>query len=160
MKMRQLLSFVACLPVGAAVLYGASKAPPKSEVSAGIAAARSLDRAALEDELRTALKVRENWAEQSLEATQAAYDSGTITLDVLIESANELVAAELAVAATRAQKLAILEKHIERIAGMEQKIAALYTSGSKGGEAVQYRLINRELADAKVMLLEARLDAI
>jgi hypothetical protein len=160
MKMRQLLAFVACLPVGAAVLYGASKAPPKPEVSAGISGTSSPDRASLEDELNAALKARENWAEQALEASQAAYDSGTITLDMLIDSANELVTAELAVASTRIQKLAALEKHVERIASMEQKIAALYTSGSRGGEAVQYRLINRELADAKIMLIEARLDAI
>ncbi len=144
--MKMLFAVVTCLPViaGAAILYGAVKAPDSAE----------LDR-----ELKSSIQQRAAWAREALEAQNAACESGTVTLDCLLHAANQCVEAEVEAAPTETQKLAALEKHLEFTQGLDQKISALYKTGSRGGEANAYRTIKREVENAKIMLLKAQIEA-
>jgi hypothetical protein len=114
-------------------------------------------KAALEKQLQELLEDRVKSAERAVEAFQAAFEAQTCTLDVFIEAANKLVEARLAVATTPAQEIAALEKHLERMQAIEQKILVLYKIGARGGEAKEYAMAKRERQSAEIALIEARL---
>jgi hypothetical protein len=116
-------------------------------------------KAALENRLQELLKERVTTAERAVEATQAAFEAATVTLDVLIDCVNKLAEAELAVAATHAEKLAALEKRVASLLRIEEKIQALFNIGGRGGEAKDYAMAQRERQSAEIALIEARLKA-
>jgi hypothetical protein len=99
------------------------------------------------------LKMAET-ARKAFEATSAAYQSGTTTLDPLVAWSTRLLAAELAIAKTRDEQVTAARANLERLQGIHKGISALYTSGSRGGEAEKMETINYYVADAERRLAE------
>ncbi len=87
-------------------------------------------------------------AKQAFEATTAAYNAGTGTLDTVISWSNRWLAAELEIARSREEQLAAAQAHLERIGDLHNKVEALYRTGSNGGEANAMATAKYYLADA------------
>ncbi len=113
----------------------------------------------LEQLLRASLQQRTAWARKALEAAQAAFDSGTITLDGAIRAATQLVDAEVAAASNDRQKIVAIEKHVAWMDKMAERIQGLYDDGARGGEPGNYYTIKRECESARIMLLKAQIAA-
>jgi outer membrane protein TolC len=96
-------------------------------------------------------------AQLCFDATQAAYQAETVTVDQLITAMNNLVDAKLAVARTPQEEIAALEEHVKNTQNLEQKIKQLYDVGSRGGEADVYALAKFTRETAQISLLKARL---
>jgi hypothetical protein len=92
------------------------------------------------------------------EASQAAYESGSITLDVVLDAIEKRAAARLAVATTASARLAAYEERLNQLQSMEQKVEALYKTGSRGGEEIHYRMIRCARETAEIALLEETLE--
>jgi|GEM_PF-2968461 len=88
-------------------------------------------------------------AARAFEATQAAYNSGNATLEALISWSNRWLAADLELARSREEQLEATRAHFRRIRDMHRKIAAMYRSGSRGGEAQSMATADYYLADAE-----------
>jgi beta-lactamase regulating signal transducer with metallopeptidase domain len=93
-------------------------------------------------------------AKKAFEATLSAYLSGTTTLDPLVAWSTRWLAAELVLAKTRDDQVAAARANLERLQSIHRGIAALYTSGSRGGESQQMETINYYVADAERRLAE------
>jgi len=112
---------------------------------------------ALEKRLAELLDERVITAERAWDALQAAFKAQTVTRDVLIDAANKLVEARLAVATTPAQELDALEKHLDVMRNTEKKIEMLYKIGTRGGEAKEYATAQRERQSAEIAYIQALL---
>ena len=71
----------------------------------------------------------------------------------------KLVEAQVAAAATPAEELAALTRHLTRMEQIEQRIRRLYDLGAKGGEANSYALAKLERQNAEIAILKARIKA-
>jgi hypothetical protein len=98
---------------------------------------------------------RAKTAKACFEATQAAYDAGTITLDLVLTTAEKLRDAELAVAKDDKQRLKSLRAHLERIKPIRDKIQALQRMGARGGEAEKALFSELAYQDAEIAVLSA-----
>lgn len=141
-----LLACVLTFPMGATVALCA--APQEDE-----------SKAELEKQLQRLLHERVATAERGKDAVQAAFEAETVTLDVLVEATNKLLDARLAIAATPAEEIDALEKRLESMQEIEQKIKVLYQFGIRGGEAKEYATMQRERQTAQIALIRARLKA-
>jgi len=112
---------------------------------------------ALEKRLKELLDERVITAEQAKDALQAAFEAQTVTLFDLVNAANRLKEARLAVASTPAQELDALEKHLDLLRSTEAMIKALYDAGTRGGEAKEYTTVRRERESAEIAYIKARL---
>jgi hypothetical protein len=99
-------------------------------------------------------------AKKAFEATLSAYLSGTTTLDPLVAWSTRWLAAELVLAKTRDEQVAAARANLERLQSIHRGIAALYTSGSRGGESQQMETINYYVADAERRLAEIETKAL
>jgi hypothetical protein len=113
--------------------------------------------AALEKKLQLLLEERVATANRGVEANQAAYDSGTVTLDVLIKSRSDLAEARLAVAKGADERRAAIRELYQGYLQMEDSIAKLYKTGSRGGEANSMAMITVARQTAEIQLLEEQL---
>jgi hypothetical protein len=93
-------------------------------------------------------------AKKAFEATSASYHSGATTLEPLVAWSTRWFAAELAIATTRDEQVTAARANLERLQGIHQGVAALYASGSQGGEAEKMETINYYVADAERRLAE------
>lgn len=114
-------------------------------------------KAALEKRLQELLKERVKTAERATAAMKAAFEAQTVVLYHFLDAANKLVEARLAVATTPAQEIDALEKHLELLQKIEQKIRELYDIGTRGGEANELAAAQRERQSADIALTQARL---
>ena len=85
------------------------------------------------------------------EATRAAYETDTVPYEQMIQVLRELRDAELQFADTAKDRIAVLEKMVQKAKRLETKIEALYQAGARGGEAEKY-------AHAKAVRLQAEID--
>lgn len=88
-------------------------------------------------------------AARGYESTLAAYQAGNATLETVIAWSNRWLAADLEFARSREEQLAAARAHFRRIRDIHQKIAALYRTGSRGGEAPAMATADYYLADAE-----------
>jgi hypothetical protein len=109
--------------------------------------------------LQAAREERVKAAVRYLEATGHAYDAQTVTIDQLIDALDGARDAQLAVATTAEQQIAVLEKHYAGLDDLERRTKLLFETGTRGGEAAQHALALREKLSAEISLLEARLAA-
>ncbi len=93
-------------------------------------------------------------AKRAFKATDQAYHAGLATLDALIDWSFKWLAADLAVAKSRGEQLAAAQANVERIRKLHTGIAALYTTGSRGGDPQAMETANYYLADAERRLAE------
>jgi len=140
------------LLIGLAILIGGSVVWAKvRDADAAKADAQS--------HLQVLLTERADSAAKAYDAMNAAFEAENVTLDTLIDAANKLVAAELAVATKPEATIAAWQRHVDRMRDREQKIKALYDLGSRGGEVKEYFSIKREHENAQISLLEAKMRA-
>jgi hypothetical protein len=103
------------------------------------AAGEAATRTALPDDdaaLVRAARMRECEAlELAFAAVSTAYDMGTVTLDVVIESRKRLLDAKLELAKTSAERIDICRVMAENALNLERRAHILYTNGAKGGGA-------------------------
>jgi hypothetical protein len=111
----------------------------------------------VEKKLQAALAERVPVALREFESTRAAYEAETITLDQFIAATRGLKDAELAVAATAAERIKALEGCAERARQTEKRIKPLYEVGLKGGEAVHYAQAQHARLDAEIELYREQL---
>ncbi len=114
--------------------------------------------AELTTKLRMLSEERVRWAARCLEATQAAHEAGTITLDVLLDASRRLRDAELETATSAAGRMAALKSHFERVFQYDRKIEALWNEGSKGGSAAEFAMVRVERQAAQIAVLKARIE--
>jgi hypothetical protein len=94
-------------------------------------------------------------AQKAVEATKASYDVGTETLTNLHEWSRRLLFAERALADTNEEDLAALLAYWKRTKQTYLKVRALYTTGTKGGEAEKFAAASYYLAEAELWLVAA-----
>lgn len=111
----------------------------------------------LEQKLHTLLHERVATAELGVEATQAAYNSGTVTLDQLIQSRKDLAEARYAIAKTAAEREAALQEIVHGYRQVEEKIMALHKLGARGGEHHQLAMATLARQTAEIRLLEEQI---
>jgi len=111
----------------------------------------------LEQKLHTLLYERVATAELGVTATQAAYDSGNVTLDQLIQSRKDLAEARYAVAKTAAEREAALQEIVHGYRQVEEKITALHKLGARGGEHHQLAMATLARQTAEIRLLEEQI---
>lgn len=109
-----------------------------------------------QQQLRALLRDRVTEAKQALEATEAAYDAGTVAYDQLLDAVNQHAEAESAVATTDAERIAAAERRVHSLREIEQKIGALHEAQARGGEADKFHVIRRERLSAEIDLNKAR----
>jgi hypothetical protein len=112
----------------------------------------------VEKRLAELLKERVTTAERAADATQAAFEAATVTLDVLIDAVNKLGQARFDAATSNAGRLEALEKQVDQLRKIEERILALYRIGARGGEAKDHAMAKRELQSAEIALLKLQLD--
>ncbi len=115
--------------------------------------------AQLEERLTQAQRKRVLVAQRAFEAANAAYASGHITLDVLLDAVEKRAEAHLAAATTPDQRVSACEERLKAAGQIESKIEALFRTGSRGGEAVTYTMAQRARLSAEIELLEEKLRA-
>ncbi len=93
-------------------------------------------------------------AARAFVAWNAAYKSGTCTIDNVFFWSNRLLAAELDVARTRDEQIAAAEANLARTQEIQKQVAMLYTAGSKGGEATAMSAADYHVAEAERKLAE------
>jgi hypothetical protein len=147
MKLRRVFAVSVCLVSLASVTTLLSGAKNDDEANAG----------PLQLQLQELLKERALTAQRAREATQAAFDAETTTLDVLTLALNQANKAELALARTPAEEVAALTKHLALMRDLETRIEALFNQGTRGGEASQFYHAKRERQSAEIALIKARL---
>ncbi len=89
----------------------------------------------------------------------AAFEADTVTFDTYADAMKKLAEAEVALATTPQEKLAALERHLERTKQVETKIKLLYDVGTPGGESKEYFSAKRDRESAEIWLLKARIQA-
>ncbi len=110
-----------------------------------------------EARLRQLLQERVRVAEKAVESMSSAYESGTVTLDVLFEATNKLFRARMEAATTDAERFDALHERFSAMRRIEEKVHALWKSGSRGGEANAYYAAQRERLTAEIALRRAEL---
>jgi outer membrane protein TolC len=88
-------------------------------------------------------------ARRRYDAQRAYYEEGRITLDRFVDASKQLSLAELKIAKTDADRLAVRQRHFDRIKSIEQREEAELKVG-RGTEA--------DVAEARERRLEAELD--
>jgi len=111
----------------------------------------------LEERLKEVLHERVRIAVRCRDATQAAFEAESVTLANLLDAMNALKDAELAVAVGPAQRLEVLQRHLDALRQTERKTQLLYNVGTKGGEAAKYAHAQRERLSAEAELLEEKI---
>ena len=111
----------------------------------------------LEKKLAEVLEERVVSATRSLEATRAAYDAQTVTLDQMTDAMRALTDAKLAVAKTPQQRVEILQQNVEMHRQLEKQTYVLYQTGTRGGEAARHARAKTALLTAEIQLLRERL---
>ena len=94
-------------------------------------------------------------AKKTYEATAAGYDAGTAPLADLFIWSRHWLQAEQKLAKAKAERQAALLGHWQRMKKTNEKVAALYRAGSKGGELERYFATKFYLAEAELWLAEA-----
>lgn len=115
------------------------------------------DTGELEKKLQTLLQDRVATAEFGVKTNQAAYDVGAVTLDQLIQSRKDLAEARYAVAKTAPEREAALAVIVQGCRQVEEKVAALYKTASRGGEHNQLAMATLARQTAEIRLLEEQL---
>jgi hypothetical protein len=139
-RVRGIGAFLCCLIVGVVAVCAA--APDKVEKS---------------DKLQQLFEARAKLADEAYQACIVFYQAGTITLDELLSAANDLTEAKLALCKTKAERIAIREKQIERAKDYEAQLKALADVNAKGGEANRVARAGVNRVNAEIALeLERR----
>ncbi len=87
------------------------------------------------DKLQQLLEERAKLADEAYQACVVFYQAGTRTHEELLSASNNLAEAKLALCKTKAERIAIREKQIERTKDFEAHLKALAAVFAKGGEA-------------------------
>ena len=128
---------------------------------AGAAEAKAPERPAdLVEQLQRLRHQRVATAERAVDALQAAFEAETVTIFPLFEAIDKLLEARLDVATTPAEEIDALEKRLQSVRLIEQKIKVLYEIGTRGGEIKEYSTAKRERETAEIELLKARIAAV
>jgi hypothetical protein len=104
-------------------------------------------------ELAELKRARVKTAKECFEVTEAAYNAGTMTLDVLLTVSEKLRDSELTAANNNVEKLNALRANVERTKKIRDRIQALHKAAVRGGE--RDKTLYSELAyqDAEIALL-------
>jgi hypothetical protein len=94
-------------------------------------------------------------AKDCFDAMLAAYNAGTVTLDLVLTTGEKLRDAELAIAKNDKEGLKSLRTHLERIKPIRDKIQALQRMGARGGEAEKALFSELAYQDAEIAVLSA-----
>lgn len=108
--------------------------------------------ALIEKRLAVLLEERVKSAERATQAMQAAYASGTVTLDCVHEAYNTLLVARLEAAKSDKQRMASLQEHLLNVSAIEEAVERLFKTGSRGGETNSYESAKRERQTAEIAL--------
>jgi Xaa-Pro aminopeptidase len=113
--------------------------------------------AKLETRLQGLIQQRVATAQRVMEANQATYELGRITLDLVIWSHRELAEARLAAAKTAAEREAALQNLFVDLQRLEVVIEARHKLGLQGADASQLMMISLVRQTAEIQLLEEQL---
>jgi hypothetical protein len=113
------------------------------------------DRPALESKLKQLLAQRVDSARQARIAVQAAFEAGSITIDVLLWANDAVYKAELAAADAPEERIAAHIKRVQNFGQLLNGVESLYNVGARGGEAEKYAAVKYCLETAQIALVDA-----
>ncbi len=91
-------------------------------------------RAEIIETLTKLLEEQSKLADQAYTECAAGYKQDVITLDSLLAALNELADAKLRLCKTKAERIPVLEKQVERALDIEAEVRALNDVAARGGE--------------------------
>ena len=94
----------------------------------------SPERERIDETLTKLLEERAKLADQAYTECAAGYKQDVITLDSLLAALNELADAKLRLCKTKAERIPVLEKQVERALDIEAEVRALNDVAARGGE--------------------------
>jgi hypothetical protein len=109
-----------------------------------------------DDALKKLLIARHNTAVAEMNATLTAYEADTIGFDAVTDTARRLLVAELELSDKPAEQIATLERSLELVKYVENRIKALYERGSRGGESEKMHRARYLRLDTEIQLLRAK----
>jgi hypothetical protein len=104
-------------------------------------------------ELAERKRARMKTAKECFEAHEAAYNAGTMTLDVLLTVCEKLRDSELAAANNNVEKLNALRANVERTKKIRDRIQALHQQAARGGEGDKTLYSELAYQDAEIAIL-------
>ncbi|HTM53608.1 MAG TPA: M56 family metallopeptidase [Pirellulales bacterium] len=107
------------------------------------------------DAVGQAAKKMVEQAERAFEATQAAYEAETTTLEAVYGWSLRWMRAAQNAAQTPKQKSEAAPAHLDRMRNVQKKVHLLYVAGSRGGEAKDEAAANYYVAEAERIVAEA-----
>jgi hypothetical protein len=106
-----------------------------------------------QQELNQLRRERLTAANEFMNAARAAYDTDTITLDILLTAIRERFAARVdAAEKDLAEQLAAHREFVASARAIEARIKALYEAGARGGEAEKYAHVRTTRLEAEIGL--------
>jgi outer membrane protein TolC len=92
-------------------------------------AAESSGESAQRQKLADLLTERRDTLRKLVEAVELQYHHGAGTLDAVVRASNDLLDAELALAPSEADRIAILERIVQNLKALEEMVSARYNAG-------------------------------
>ena len=112
-----------------------------------------------DDRLIKLYEERVKLADQAYQACKVGYESGTITLDSLLAAFNELADAQLTLCKSKAERIVVRDKQVERAKDAEAHIRALFDVAARGGEPDKLARAGVERVKAEIALELEKRDA-
>jgi hypothetical protein len=112
-----------------------------------------------DDKLTKLFDERAKLADQAYQTCALGYEKETVTLDVLMAAINELADAKLALCKTKSERIAVLERQVERAKKHESAIRVLSDRQVRGGEADKVARAGVDRVKAEIALELEKRDA-
>ncbi|HEV2968531.1 MAG TPA: hypothetical protein VGY55_01000 [Pirellulales bacterium] len=96
----------------------------------------------------------ERWktSENAYNACTVGYEAGTLELDTVLTTSNEVNRAKLALCKSKEERIAVRQAHVARQNQIEGKIKALSNVNAKGGEADKLARASLNRVNAEIEL--------
>lgn len=106
--------------------------------------------------LNSLMKDRVATLQKCADATESAYQVNAATLEQVLDVNRELADAELQLATTRPERIAVFEKRVANAMRLEAKVQVLFNAGAKGGEEENYLRVKADRLEAQIALTRER----
>ena len=111
----------------------------------------------LQAQLKDLLVQRRDILRASTQEIEKAYEADVLSLEQVLESQRELLRAELDLAQTKEQRIAVYRQLAKNLTKHESYVKALYEAERRGGEAFRYHQVKAARMGAEIDLLREQM---
>lgn len=122
---------------------------PQTDGKAASGAGRNAEREAKQQAMIDA-------ARATYEALEALFELGTTTQDYVYVWSSRIRSSQVQAADTKQERISACEQHLHRVKELHNKVKALSEQGAMGGEVDKLYAIEFYVAEAELLLLEAK----